>query len=60
MGETPALATALGENGDLDVVGQPYDAFHQAAHQLFFCAAGGAKATAASVVSRRKVKVSCK
>ncbi len=30
-----------------------------AAHQLF-CAGGGAKATAASVVSSRKVRVSCK
>lgn len=31
-----------------------------AVHQRFFFAAGGAKATAASVVSSRKVKVSCK
>jgi len=29
--QPPALAAALGDNGDLDVVGQPHDAFHQAA-----------------------------
>jgi len=48
-----------GQDGRATMGETPGPPFTQRQAQLF-CAAGGAKATAASVVSRRKVKVSCK